>query len=242
MNAELTQQTVGGLVAERPSRSRVFERWGIDYCCGGKLPLTQACAQKSIDLNSVLHDLEDEAAQESDDRIRWDFAPLSELVDHIVTTHHHYLSEAMPRLSFLTEKVRDAHGLRHPELAEIARVFAGFRTEMESHAQKEEIVLFPYIKKLEQAKTLPAFQCGSINNAIEKMEQEHDEAGAALETIHRLTNGYAVPRDACNTYRAMLDALAELEADTHRHVHKENSILFPRAAAREAELAGLPRI
>ena len=236
MNAELLRQTVGSLVAERPSRSRIFERWGIDYCCGGKKPLDTACAEKSLDLNSVLGDLRGEAAEPADDQRVWTDARLSELVGHIVETHHAYLREALPRLTFLTEKVRDAHSQRHPELVALAETFAAFRTEMEAHTAKEEGVLFPYIAALERSSSLPTFQCSSVSNPIRVMEEEHEHAGEALETMRRQTNGYTVPENACNTYRAMLDALAELEADTHRHVHKENSLLFPRAEAREAEL------
>ena len=236
MNTELSQQTVGGLVAERPSRSIVFERWGIDYCCGGKKQLKDACTEKSVDLDTVLRDLQEETRSDEAKPTDWTTAPLSKLTEHIVTTHHAYLREALPRLSFLTEKVRNAHAQRHPELIELARVFAAFRSDMEAHAQKEELILFPYIERLEQSEMLPPFGCGSVRNPIQVMEQEHEEAGAALETMHRLTHGYTIPEGACATYRAMLDALAELEADTHRHVHKENSILFPRAEAREASL------
>lgn len=237
MELSYSHKTVGGIVAERPSTSRVFERYGIDYCCGGKRPLHEACAEKAIDLDAVLCELDCEAVSTDAGQIQWAEAPLSQLVTHIVDTHHAYLREALPRLSFLTAKVRDAHGSRHPELAELVEVFTAFREEMESHALKEERILFPYIEQLEQAETLPVFHCGSVQNPIRQMEKEHDEAGAALETMRALTNGYTPPQGACNTYRAMLHALAELEGDMHRHVHKENSILFPRAEAREAELA-----
>lgn len=233
MIVEPGQQTVGRLVAERPSRSRVFERWGIDYCCAGKRRLVDSCSALSIDVDAVLKDLEMEAAGPNSNETDWTAAPLVELVDNIVGTHHAYLREALPRLSFLTTKVRNAHGGRHPELVEVVRVFAEFRIEMESHALKEEQVLFPYIAALENSAEPPAFPCGSIQRAIEVMESEHEQAGDALADLNRLTNGYAVPFGACATYRAMLDALKELEADTHKHVHKENSILFPRAEALE---------
>jgi len=233
MIGELDQQMVGRLVAERPSRSRVFERWGIDYCCAGKKRLAESCAALSIDLDAVCTDLEQEAAEPAPDQTDWNAAPLSALVDHIVSTHHAYLREALPRLSFLTTKVRDAHGQRHPELEQVASIFAEFREDMETHATKEEQVLFPYITALEKSAELPSFPCGSIHRAIQIMESEHEEAGDALAELNRLTKGYAIPSGACATYRAMLDALNELEVDTHKHVHKENSILFPRAEAFE---------
>ncbi len=236
MSTDLSHQTVGGLVAERPSRSRLFERWGIDYCCGGKQPLVDSCAALSIDLHAVLRELQDEATEEIEDQTDWTTAPLSALISHIVTTHHDYLREALPRLSILTEKVRDAHAQRHPELVEIATVFAVLRTNMEAHTEKEEQVDFPSIAQLEAAEALPVLACGTIHNPIQVLEKEHENAGAALETLHRLTNGYTVPEDVCATYRAMLEALAQLETDTHQHVHKENNILFPRAEAREMQL------
>ncbi len=133
------------------------------------------------------------------------------------------------------EKVREAHSLRHPELSEVARVFATFRTDMEAHAQKEEQVLFPCIAKLDADEPF-SLTCGSVRYSIQEMEKEHEDAGAALATLRRLTDGYTFSEEVCSTYRAMLDALAELEDDTHRHVHKENSILFPRAESRVAIL------
>jgi len=236
MSAILSSETVGNLVAERPSRSRVFERFGIDYCCGGKRSLAEACSKLSLDIDSVLTALGDEAPILASDSTDWTSAPLSSLTTHILEIHHAYLREALPRLSALTEKVYRAHGARHSELEQVVRVFGEFRSGMEAHAFKEEQVLFPYIARLDEAETLPTFACGSISQAIQKMEQEHGEAGDALQTLHTLTNGYAPPEGACNTYRAMLDGLAELELDTHAHVHKENSILFPRAEAREKQL------
>ncbi|HLK60406.1 MAG TPA: iron-sulfur cluster repair di-iron protein [Chthonomonadaceae bacterium] len=223
-----TQDTIGRLVAERPGRSRIFERWGLDYCCGGKKTLEDACNEKALNLADLLSDLRKSDASPSEPATDWLAAPLGALADHITTTHHAYLREALPRLTFLTEKVRDAHGGRHPELIELAATFAAFRSELEQHMVKEERVLFPLIKQLEAAETLPAMHSGSVNHPIRAMETEHDDAGAALATMRRLTLDFTPPPGACNTYRAMLDALAELEADMHRHVHKENNILFPR--------------
>lgn len=236
MNSEYSERSIGQLVAERPSRSRVFERWGIDYCCGGKKRLEQTCKSLAIDLEAVQQDLEDESIFETDDRTDWNSVPLPALVSNIVNTHHAYLREALPRLSALTQKVRDAHGKRHPELAPLAEVFSSFREHMEEHAGKEERFLFPYIEALASNEAQPALECGSIANAIQVMEREHEDAGDALDAMRRLTSGYRVPEGACATYRAMLDALAQLEADTHTHVHKENHILFPRAVALEGEL------
>lgn len=237
MSAISTHDTVGHLVAERPSRSRVFERWGLDYCCGGKKPLDQACAEKSIDLHAVLRDLlENDTRTPPGAETDWLSAPLADLADHIIETHHAYLRQALPRLSELTHRVRDAHSEKHPELVELAATFMDLRYEMENHMMKEEIILFPLIKTLEAADSLPPLHCGSVNNPIRVMEMEHDDAATALTKMRALTGDYTPPADACNTYLAMLDALEELEADLHQHIHKENNILFPRAAALEAAL------
>jgi regulator of cell morphogenesis and NO signaling len=238
MSAINTQDTVGQLVAERPVRGKIFEKLGIDYCCGGKRPLSEACAEKSLDVEAVVRELREAEAGQAAEETDWTTAPLGAFCDHIVGTHHAYLNEALPRLSFLTNKVNQAHGARHPELAELEDVFAELRAELEAHAMKEEMILFPLIKQLEAAETRPAFHCGSVNNPIRVMEIEHDHAGDALARMRALTGGFTVPEDGCNTYRVMIDALIELEADLHMHIHKENHILFPRAAALEASLKG----
>jgi len=238
MSHPLTNATLGHLVIERPGRAKVFERWELDYCCGGDRPLGDACKQKGIDLQAVLDDLQAlDAAGATETEIDWTKASLTELADHIEAAHHAYLREALPRLTFLIEKVVNAHGERHPELRDIQVIFAGLRTELEVHTGKEERILFPLCRLLDDAEMLPPFHCGSLRNPIYVMEIEHDNAGRALERLRILTHGFAPPKGACGTYRAMLDGLAELEADTHLHIHKENNILFPRALAREAALA-----
>lgn len=230
--------TVGELVAERAGRSRIFEELGIDYCCGGRKPLEQACAELGLDLQQVLQQLEESDREPVPDERDWTQAKMTELADHIEQTHHVYLRNELPRLTELTGKVGRVHGENHPELVEVNSVFLGLRAELESHMQKEEQILFPIIRELESADAARGFHCGSVNNPIRVMEHEHDNAGRALSRLRELTGGYQVPGDACGTYRAMLDALEHLEKDLHLHIHKENNILFPRASRREAELAG----
>ena len=157
-------------------------------------------------------------------------------MNHILIAHHAYLRDALPRLTFLIDKVNKAHGDRHPELRELAATFSGIRQELEDHTQTEERMLFPLIKLLESATSHSPIHGGTVRESIRTLEIEHNRAGAELAKVRSLTNDYAPPTGACNTYRAMLDGLAELEADMHRHVHKENSILFPRAAELEAQL------
>ncbi len=236
MTANLLESTVGELVTQRPARSRVFEIYGIDYCCGGKKPLQQACAERQVSAEAVLDDLARIDAASPPAEIDWTTRPMSELADHIVDTHHAYLKRELPRLEYLVGRVTTAHGARHAELPHVLQVFSGLKQELESHLMKEERILFPLIRQLEAARERFISHCGSVSNPILMMEHEHDDAGNALESLRSLTSGYAVPDGACNTYRAMLSALAELEADLHQHIHKENNILFPAAARREREL------
>ena len=237
------QTTVGELVKKRPARARIFEHFQIDYCCGGKLALAEACAKRGLDPDSVLNQLQqaDAEAEERDTTfVDADAMGLSELADHIEQTHHAYLRGELPRLDQMTDKVLRVHGPKDPRLADVRRAFVALHTELISHMEKEERILFPMIRQLETATSIPAFHCGSITDPIRQMEIEHEHAGDALKIMNEATDGYQPPEWACNTYRAMLDGLETLEKDMHQHVHKENNVLFPKAVKLEAELAELP--
>jgi regulator of cell morphogenesis and NO signaling len=225
--------TVGQLVAERPSRARVFERFGIDYCCGGKTPLGRACEDRRVDPRVVLDELRRNDERGTAER-DWAALGLTRLADHIEQTHHGYLRQELPRLDFLTQKVARAHGARHPELARLREVFQAFKAELLNHMQKEELVMFPMCRRLEQA-DWPGAAAVGLERPVDVLEHEHEHAGEALAEMRRLTGDFTPPADACNTYRAMLDSLKELEADMHQHVHLENNVLFP--AALEADRA-----
>mgnify|MGYP005818844615 CR=1 FL=1 len=237
-----TGKAVGELVRERLGRARVFERLGIDYCCHGRDPLARACGAKGLDVAAVVAELErSDAAESAEDTTDYNAMAPGTLADHIEASHHAYLRRELPRLDGLLGKVVAAHGAKHPEVHDLRRVFNALSEELDSHLLKEERILFPLIKQLEAASSAPRFHCGSVNNPIRVMEHEHDSAGAALERIRALTDGYRAPSDACATFQALVQGLADLEADLHRHIHKENNILFPRAAAMEAALqAGTP--
>jgi len=232
------QTTVGELVKDRPARSRIFEQLQIDYCCGGKIPLAEACAKKGLDADDVLSRIQ-QADADADDAslVDADAMGLAELADHIEQTHHAYLREELPRLDFMTRKVAAVHGDHEPRLHAIRETFVAFQEELRNHMMKEEQVLFPMIRQVEQADGPIKFHCGSLANPIRMMEHEHDNAGNALEQFRELTDGYTPPDWACNTFRAMYDALADLEPNMHQHVHKENNVLFPKALAREQELS-----
>lgn len=234
------EPTVGQLVVERPSRTRVLEAFGLDYCCGGKKPLSQACREQDVDPAEVLAALEEEARQPAPAAPDWANRPLGELADHIQQTHHAYLSAALPRISFLAEKVVRAHGARHPELVEIRDVFERLRAELESHTQDEDRALFPICRQLGRGQFKHVGPAGpAVRARVQELTREHDDAGTALAELRQLAGDYVPPTDGCNTYRALFAALAELEADLHQHVHKENNILFPRAIAAAAAAAPL---
>jgi regulator of cell morphogenesis and NO signaling len=235
-STNILETTVGQLVTERPGRARVFEAFGIDYCCGGKKPLAQAIREKGLDQRAVLRVLETFGEQAPATERDWSKSSLTALADHIEQTHHAYLKRELPRLEFLVNKVANRHGSHTPQLVELAGVFAAFKLELESHMQKEEVVLFPVCRRMERASAPQQLHRGSVENPIAVMIHEHDDAGDALKRMRELTDDYTPPADACNTYRALFDSLRELEQDMHRHVHKENSILFPKALELEQKL------
>ncbi len=229
----VTKEThVADLVLEQPGRARVFERFGIDYCCGGRVPLEEACAERDLDVDVVIDALAQAAPAEVAE-VDWRDASLRDLSAHIVEHHHGYLREELPPLHELVDKVVRAHGQDHPELADVQTTFAVVESELVQHMAKEEHVLFPACVALEDG-TAAGFPFGSVENPIGMMVHEHEEVAAGLSRIRTLTGDYTPPQGACNSYRAMLDRLATLEQDTHEHVHKENNILFPRAVALES--------
>jgi regulator of cell morphogenesis and NO signaling len=233
MSAISADAHVADLVLEQPSRARVFERYGIDYCCGGKTPLATACADRGVDIGTVIAALAEPLPSEAED-MDWTNVPVADLCDHIVERHHAYLRDELPPLRALVDKVAHAHSDRHQELREVQALFHATADELEQHMAKEEHILFPACVALESG-VAGGFPFGSVENPIGMMLHEHDEVAAGLAGLRSATHGYRPPADACNSYRAMLERLAHLEADTHRHVHEENNILFPRAIALEAQ-------
>jgi regulator of cell morphogenesis and NO signaling len=229
------QATVATIATSVPRGARVFERFGIDYCCGGKLPLESACRRRGLNTEEVLDALRAAAAESPAGERDWNTASLAELADHIESVHHHFLTEELPRVRALATKVARVHGENHPELREVAEVFVAFADEMFSHMRKEEGVLFPAIRAIERGES--GAPGASIDAPIACMVHEHDDAGRSLERMRALTGDFRPPAEACNSWRVLVNDLARLERDTHAHVHKENNILFPRALA----LAGASR-
>lgn len=229
MSALSSGKTIGQYVLEQPSLSKVFGKLGIDFCCGGKRPLDDVCQEKGLNIADVLQAIEDATNVSDTETMNWQTASLSKLVEHIYTVHHQYLYEEMPRLSQMTQKVARVHGDKDARLGKLSEVYGQLVSELTIHMLKEENVLFPYCRELEQATAQLEFHCGSIANPIRVMELEHEQAGSLLGAMRDLTDCYTPPEWACNTYRAMLAGLKEMEADIHQHIHEENNILFPRA-------------
>ena len=165
---------------------------------------------------------------------------LGELTDHIEQTHHVYLRSELSRLDEITEKVASIHGEKDPRLHQVRDTFLALAAEISSHMMKEELILFPMVRQLEASDEAPMFHCGTLANPIRQMEVEHDQVGSALERLRELTDGFTAPEWASNTYRALLDALANLERDLHQHIHKENDVLFPRALEMEQRKRATP--
>ena len=229
---------VGEIVARYPSTSRIFDRAGVDFCCGGKRPLGEACQAKGLPADRLLAALEEElAAVSAEPDASLADAPLPALTRYIVERFHVPLREELPRLGRMAERVLEAHGRAHPEVVpELVRIFRAFRPELEEHMGKEEAELFPAIEALEAPAASAGARPSPIAEQVTALEGDHDGAGAALVRLRELTGGYVPPAGACNTFRALYDGLAHLETEMHLHVHLENSVLFPRAVARAREL------
>lgn len=235
------EKTVREFALENPAATRVFEKLGIDYCCGGNKSLEQACQAANLSMDEVLTSLEKDSLETADHAVQaardWQHEPLADLASHITNTHHKFTRAELARLSPLFDKVCSVHGKTHPELQQVRASFQGLAQELTTHMMKEERVLFPYIVRMEEAviqkePVLPA-PFGSVQNPVSMMEHEHDSAGNALRAMREASCGYTAPGDACISYQTLYTALEEFEADLHQHIHLENNVLFPRAIAME---------
>ena len=222
----LTDRGVGELVAERPGRSRVFQSFAIDFCCQGGRTLSEACKKKGVPVDALVEQLEAELADPAPPQRNPAELPPDELVTYILEQHHEFLRRELPRLHAMAERVAHVHGGHTASLVEIFDIFLALEDELNSHMQKEEMILFPIIDALCQGERL---MDGNIDGPIGCMVHEHEEAGQALARLRELSNGYQPPADACNTYRALFAGLLDLEEDLHRHIHLENAVLFPAA-------------
>ena len=230
--AEPATETVGAVVARDYRAAAVLEKYGIDFCCGGNIPLAEACRDKGVDPEALRLELEQAAARPLDRSQNYDAWALPFLADYIVNTHHVYLRENIPTISAYARKIAQVHGAGHPEVVEIAGIFDKLSAEMTLHLKKEEEQLSPAIKKLvslEKQGEAAAGDVEELRKVLAELSHEHDEVGAAVHEIRRLAGNYTVPGDVCNTFMVTYQKLREFEDDLHKHVHLENNILFPKA-------------
>ncbi len=222
---------VGEIAIEFPASTRIFEKWKIDFCCGGASPLVEACEKAGAPVEEVVRSIEElRADPEQKD---WTRESLTDLHDYIIATHHNYTREEITALDQLADKVSRVHGENHPETRGVAEIVGQMHPELFQHMMKEEQLIFPYVAELEesiatgQPQATPFF--GTVENPVRMMMAEHDQVGEMLVELRRVTRDYNLPDDACGSYQALYGRLQDLEADLHQHIHLENNIYFPRA-------------
>lgn len=237
----LKENIIGELVAKNYRAASVFKKYGIDFCCQGNRTIDDACVKKNIDTQAVINDLTvaiNEKQEETTDYKSW---PLDLLADYIEKKHHRYVEAKTIEIKPYLDKICRVHGERHPELLAINEHFLISTGELAKHMKKEELILFPYVRKIVKAKhensqiNTPSF--GTVENPIEAMMNEHEIEGERFREISELSNNYTAPHDACNTYIVTFALLKEFEDDLHLHIHLENNILFPNAIKLEKEFS-----
>lgn len=233
-------ETLGQLAAKDIRKAQIFKKYGLDFCCGGKKTVKEACQEKGLDVTKIEQELQYADKLPSSRPLPYNDWSLDFLADYIVNTHHSYVEKTLPDIRAYSEKVKNVHGSRHPELIPIRQLVEAVYTELMSHMVKEERILFPYIKELAKAKDgkqpLQASHFGTVQNPINMMEMEHEAVGEDLAKIRELSNNFTLPDDACASYTLLYRMLDEFEQDLMLHVHLENNILFPKALEIEKKL------
>ena len=229
----LTQEkTIGDFVAENFRTAEVFKKYHIDFCCKGNRTIEEACENKKANPEEIYRELEEVASRKSED-IDFNAWPLDLLADYVEKTHHRYVEEKSAMLIPFLNKLCKVHGDRHPELFDINKLFLESANDLAAHMKKEELILFPFIKKMVKAKskgeTIDRPHFGTVENPVAMMKEEHEAEGDRFVKISELTNGYQFPDDACGTYQVTFRMLEDFENDLHKHIHLENNILFPKA-------------
>ena len=237
----LKENIIGELVAQNYRAASIFKKHGIDFCCQGNRTIDDACTKKNIDSQSVINDLNLVINQQGTETIDYRSWPLDLLADYIEKKHHRYVEAKIIEIKPYLNKICSVHGERHPELLEINEHFLNSTGELTKHMKKEELILFPYVRKIVKAKqeksqvAKPPFE--TVQNPIAMMMSEHDVEGERFRKISELSSSYTVPEDACNTYRVTFALLKEFEEDLHLHIHLENNILFPNTIKLEKEFS-----
>lgn len=229
---DISAKTVAEIVTENIKTADVFKKNGIDFCCGGGVSVVKICEKKNIDFDQLEKELQNVGrdVNRSQDFNSWS---LDFLIDYIINTHHTYVSEAIPLILQYSNRVAEVHGHHYEQVVEINALFHEVAEELRAHMEKEEQILFPYVKSILKTKkedyTIPQPTFGTLGNPIRMMEMEHEMVGNIFKKINELTQGYTPPSEACNTFRALYAKLEEFEEDLHQHIHLENNILFPKA-------------
>lgn len=234
----IEHKTVAEVVAENIKTAHIFKKHGIDFCCGGGITIEKACEKKNLDYKQLKEALLNiDEVPKAYDYNSW---KLDFLIDHIVNVHHTYVEESIPLILQYSNRVAQVHGHHYTEVVQINKLFTEVANELVAHMKKEEIILFPYIKKLiaikNENKKLSTPPFGTVKNPIAMMESEHESAGDIFKDIARLTSNYTPPENACNTFRALYAKLEEFEQDLHQHIHLENNIVHPKAKQLELDI------
>ena len=230
---------VGEVVKMNFKTAAFFQSHQIDFCCGGKQSIEEACNKAGIQTSEALQQLTSVLERQDTDSLYINGLQPDELADYIIKRHHTYVRINIPVILQNLDKICQKHGDHHPELHEINKLFNTAAGNLTMHMQKEEMILFPYIRKLAMAKreggeyNRPPFD--TVSNPIEMMISEHQQEGDRFELISKLSGNYEIPSDACMTYEVTMNQLQEFEEDLHRHIHLENNILFPQAVLLEQE-------
>lgn len=236
----MESRTVGSYVAEDFRTAAVFSKYGIDFCCKGGRTLDEVCDKKKLSQQDLERELERILSQKTTNNIDFRSWPLDLLADYVEKTHHRYVEDKIPVLLQFLNKLCKVHGGRHPELFEINELFQGCAADLTQHLKKEELILFPFIRKMVDAsitgRPLDRPHFGTVENPVTMMMHEHDAEGERFRKIAELTDNYTPPADACNTYQVTFAMLKEFEEDLHKHIHLENNILFPAAVELEGRL------
>ncbi|HKM94604.1 MAG TPA: iron-sulfur cluster repair di-iron protein [Prolixibacteraceae bacterium] len=238
MNIQLNTP-VGEVVRTNFKTAKIFEQYRIDFCCGGNQSLEEASKKAKVDAAKVIDEIKTVLSQHDPDAVWFERMPLDKLSDYIVDRHHSYVRETSPFLQAKLRKLCDVHGHNHPELFDVAELFDQTAGNLIMHMQKEELILFPFVKKLLRIQSESrkiAIDEASVLEPIHQMEAEHQAEGERFELIAKFTGNYTVPSDGCETYRVTYQTLQEFEQDLHRHIHLENNLLFKKAALLEQEL------
>jgi regulator of cell morphogenesis and NO signaling len=237
----LKNKTIGAFVAQDFRTAAVFSKYKIDFCCKGNRTINEVCEKQDIDSDTLLQNVFDVLQSENNNTIDFNSWPLDLLVDYIEKTHHRYVEDKTGIILQFLNKLCSVHGTNHPELFKINELFTAGAGELSQHMKKEELMLFPFIKRMVKTKessgifSQPSF--GTVSNPIAMMMQEHDNEGERFREIANLANNYTAPDDGCTTYKVAFAMLNEFEQDLHKHIHLENNILFPKAVMLEEEFA-----